>query len=106
MQLPKGYSFSGWKINGKDAEMFKMPAHDIKITGSFGVNSYTVTYKVDNSTYGSRNVSIWRKCFFKRKPVKEGYSFKGWSRDSGFTMPAENVIIEGHFRDQQIYGKI
>ena len=21
----KGYSFSGWKINGKDVEMFKMP---------------------------------------------------------------------------------
>ena len=94
----KGYSFSGWKINGKDAEMFKMPAHDIKITGSFGVNSYTVTYKVDNSTYGAvetyqygENVSL------REKPVKEGYSFKGWSRDSGFTMPAENVIIEGHF---------
>ncbi|WP_242354951.1 doubled motif LPXTG anchor domain-containing protein [Hungatella effluvii] len=94
----KGYSFSGWKINGKDAEMFKMPAHDIKITGSFGVNSYTVTYKVDNSTYGAvetyqygENVSL------REKPVKEGYSFKGWSRDSGFSMPAENVIIEGHF---------
>ena len=94
----KGYSFSGWKINGKDAEMFKMPAHDIKITGSFGVNSYTVTYKVDNSTYGAvetyqygENVSL------REKPVKEGYSFKGWSRDSGFTMPAENVVIEGHF---------
>ena len=93
-----GYSFSGWKINGKDAEMFKMPAHDIKITGSFGVNSYTVTYKVDNSTYGAvetyqygENVSL------REKPVKEGYSFKGWSRDSGFTMPAENVVIEGHF---------
>lgn len=78
--------------------MFKMPAHDIKITGSFGVNSYTVTYKVDNSTYGAvetyqygENVSL------REKPVKEGYSFKGWSRDSGFTMPAENVIIEGHF---------
>ena len=94
----KGYSFSGWKINGKDAEMFKMPTHDIKITGSFGVNSYTVTYKVDNSTYGAvetyqygENVSL------REKPVKEGYSFKGWSRDSGFTMPAENVVIEGHF---------
>ena len=94
----KGYSFSGWKINGKDAEMFKMPARDIKITGSFGVNSYTVTYKVDNSTYGAvetyqygENVSL------REKPVKEGYSFKGWSRDSGFTMPAENVVIEGHF---------
>ena len=94
----KGYSFSGWKINGKDAEMFKMPAHDIKITGSFGVNSYTVTYKVDNSTYGAvetyqygENVSL------REKPVKEGYSFKGCSRDSGFTMPAENVVIEGHF---------
>ncbi len=30
-----------------------MPANDVVIEGSFKINNYTVTYKVDGSQYGS-----------------------------------------------------
>ena len=35
----EGYTFSGWKIDGKDAVNFKMPAHDVTIEGTFVKNS-------------------------------------------------------------------
>ena len=28
-------------------------------------------------------------------PKEKGYTFSGWDREEDFTMPAENVIIEG-----------
>ena len=35
----EGYTFSGWKIDGKDAVNFNMPAHDVTIEGTFVKNS-------------------------------------------------------------------
>ena len=34
-----GYTFIGWKIGDKDAENFKMPAHNVEIHGSYSQNT-------------------------------------------------------------------
>ncbi len=41
-----GYTFSGWS-----AIPATMPSADVEVTGSFAVNSYQVTYKVDGEVY-------------------------------------------------------
>ena len=33
----------------------------------------------------------------KEAPEKEGYTFSGWDHEEDFTMPAENVVINGSF---------
>ena len=84
-----------------------MPARDVKIKGSFIVNSYTVTYKVDGAQIGEPETYKYGEAVtLREKPSKEGYTFNGWSYEAGFKMPAEDVVIEGYRRylsDQQLY---
>ena len=42
----EGYTFSGWSEIPET-----MPNHDITVTGSFTINTYTVTYMVNGSVY-------------------------------------------------------
>ena len=88
----EGYTFSGWDHSNE----FAMPARDVKIKGSFIVNSYTVTYKVDGAQIGEPETYKYGEAVtLREKPSKEGYTFNGWSYEAGFNMPAEDVVIEG-----------
>ena len=109
----EGYTFSGWNRENN----FTMPAEDVVIEGSFKINSYTVTYKVDGEISGEAETYKYGAVVtLREEPAKEGYTFSHWSRESGFTMPAENIVVEGHFKinsytvtykvDDQLYGKV
>ncbi len=90
----KGYTFSGWDRE----EDFAMPAENVVIEGTFSVNSYTVTYKVDGEVSGAvETYEYGREVSLREEPLKEGYTFSHWNQETGFTMPAENVVIEGSF---------
>ena len=87
----EGYTFSGW------SEMpATMPAHDVEVTGSFTVNSYTLTYIVDGEAYKTLNVDYGTAITPEAEPTKEGYSFSGWSEIPA-TMPAHDVEVTGTF---------
>ena len=87
----EGYTFSGW------SEIpVTMPAHDVLVTGSFAVNSYTLTYKVDGEVYKTATVAYGTELTAEAGPAKEGYTFSGWS-DIPATMPAEDLVITGSF---------
>ena len=90
-QSIEGHTFSGW-----NCEYTTMPAKDIVISGSFTVNSYTVTYKVDGEVHKTVNVAFGAKVELIDVPTKEGHTFSGWS-EAPETMPANNVTIEGSF---------
>ena len=91
----EGYTFSGWDHSNE----FAMPARDVKIKGSFIVNSYTVTYKVDGAQIGEPETYKYGEAVtLREKPSKEGYTFNGWSYEAGFNMPAEDVVIEGSYQ--------
>ena len=61
-------------------------------------NSYDVTYKVDGAAYeGAESYRYGEQVSIKPEPVKEGYTFSGWSRTEAFEMPAEDVEITGTF---------
>ena len=87
----EGYTFSGWSEIPET-----MPANDVTITGSFTVNSYKLTYMVDNMEYKSFVIDYGTAITPEPAPTKEGYTFSGWS-DIPTTMPAHDVIITGSF---------
>ena len=97
----EGYTFSGWKIGTADAENFKMPAHDVVIKGTYAINRYTVTYKVDTEVVGTDVYDFNSDVVIRDVPTKEGYTFSGWKIGTAdaenFKMPAHDVIIEGTF---------
>ena len=87
----EGYTFSGWSDIPST-----MPAHDVTVTGSFTINKYKLTYKVDGGVYKSYDVEYGAKITPEPDPTKEGYTFSGWS-DIPSTMPAHDVTVTGTF---------
>ena len=87
----EGHTFSGWSEVPET-----MPAKDVTVTGSFTVNSYTLTYTVDGKEHKKETVAYGTKITAIDAPTKEGHTFSGWS-EVPETMPASNVIISGTF---------
>lgn len=87
----EGYTFSGW-MNVPEV----MPEEDVEITGTFSINKYTLTYMIDGEVYKTFNVEYGESIVPESDPVKEGYTFSGWS-EIPQTMPAGDVIITGSF---------
>ena len=87
----EGYTFSGWSEIPST-----MPASDVTITGTFTVNKYKLTYKVDGADYKSYEVEYNSTITPETSPTKEGYTFSGWS-NIPTTMPASDVTITGTF---------
>lgn len=86
-----GYTFSGWSEIPTT-----MPAHDVTVTGTFSINKYKLTYKVDGVEYKSYEVAFGASIIPEPAPTKEGYTFSGWSEIPA-TMPAHDVTITGTF---------
>ena len=89
--VKEGYTFSGWS---EIPEI--MPAENITVTGTFTVNTYTVTYIVDGEIYKIESVVYNDEIPAVEEPEKEGYIFSGWS-EIPETMPAEDITITGSF---------
>lgn len=87
----EGYTFSGWS-----EVPATMPAHDVTVTGSFTVNTYTLTYEVDGEVYKTYKIEYGATIEAENAPSKEGYTFSGWSEIPD-TMPAHDVTVTGSF---------
>ena len=87
----EGYTFSGWS-----EVPATMPASDVEVTGTFTVNSYTITYKVDGEEYATETYDFGAVVTPIAAPVKVGYTFSGWSEVPA-TMPASDVEVTGTF---------
>ena len=89
--IKEGHTFSGWSEIPAT-----MPAKDIVIEGTFSINSYTLTYKVDGAVYKTETVAYGTTITPIAAPTKEGHTFSGWSEIPA-TMPANDIVIEGSF---------
>ncbi len=89
--VKEGHTFSGWSEIPTT-----MPAKDVTVTGSFTVNIYTITYKVDGEVYATEEVAYGEVIVLKETPVKEGYIFSGWG-EVPETMPAMDIEVTGYF---------
>jgi len=87
----EGYTFSGWTEIPAT-----MPANDVTIEGKFNINHYLITYMIDSVVYATDTLEYASTISLKETPVKEGYTFSGWSEASG-TMPANDIVISGSF---------
>ena len=87
----EGYTFSGWSEIPET-----MPAGDYVVTGTFTVNSYTLSYIVDGEEYKTSSVEYGTTLTPEEEPTKEGYTFSGWS-ELPETMPAHDVTVWGQF---------
>ena len=90
----EGYTFSGWSEIPAT-----MPAHDVTVTGTFAVNKYKLTYKVDGEVYKTYDVEYGATITPEAAPTKEGYTFSGWSEIPA-TMPAHDVTVTGTFTQE------
>ena len=87
----EGYTFSGWsEIPGT------MPFTDIVVNGSYIVNSYVITYFVDNILYASDSINYGDEVIPLEYPNKVGHTFSGWS-ELPATMPANDIIAKGEY---------
>lgn len=87
----EGHTFSGWSEIPAT-----MPANDVIVTGTFSVNSYSVTFMLDSAEYKTVAVAYGSTISLPEVPAKEGHSFVGWKNVPN-AMPAENIIIYGSY---------
>ena len=98
-QVPgkEGHSFSWGEVDSY------VPAHDVTYEGSYSINSYTLTYRVDGVEYKTEQVVYGSEIVLTDDVLtKEGYTFNGWDLgDVGTTMPARNVVANALFTINQ-----
>ena len=87
----EGYTFDGW--TGLP-EM--MPAHDVTVTGSYTVNSYTLTFKIGEDVISETSVAYGSEIVEPTAPEKDGHTFAGWDEHPA-TMPASDLPINGNY---------
>lgn len=72
------------------------PWSKFKNVVSIAQSEYTLTYLVDGSIYKTYNIREGERIIPEPEPVKEGYTFLGWS-DIPEYMPACDVTVSGSF---------
>ena len=87
----KGYTFSGWSGVPET-----MPASDVTINGTFIVNKYLVTFKVDDEVIAADSLEYGAAIVAPEAPEKEGHTFNGWG-EVAETVPANDVTYEGSY---------
>lgn len=89
--VKEGYTFVGWGDIPAS-----MPAENLTFTGTYVINKYAVVYKVDGEVYLTDSVEYNAPITAKPAPIKEGYTFSGWSEIPEI-MPANNITVIGTF---------
>lgn len=82
----EGYTFSGWSEIPET-----MPAHDVTVTGTFSVNSYKLTYMIDDKVYKETMYEYGATITPEPKPEGDYDTFE-W-KDLPETMPAHDVVV-------------
>jgi len=81
----EGVSFGGWG----DQVPATMPANDVNVYGTTGVNTYNAIFTIDGEVYATVPVAFGAAITAPDYDVPAGYTFSGWSVDA--TMPAHDV---------------
>ena len=85
-----GYTFSGWSEIPET-----MPAHDVTVTGSFSINSYKLTYMIDDKVYKETMYEYGATITPEPQPEGEYASFE-WT-DLPQTMPAHDIVVYANY---------
>ena len=85
-----GISFAGW--GEADPAGTTMPAEDINIYATTGLNTFNVTFTINGEEYAVVPFAYGAAVEAPAYEVAEGYTFSGW--DVPATMPAQNITID------------
>ena len=86
----EGYTFSGWSEIPET-----MPAHDVTVTGTFSINSYKLTYMIDDLVYKETMYEYGATITPEPKPVGDYDTFE-WI-DLPEKMPAHDVVVYANY---------
>ena len=82
----EGYTFSGWSEIPET-----MPAHDVTVSGTFSINSYTLTYMIDEEVYKQTVYEYGAAITPEPAPQGDYISFEWVGVPE--TMPAHDVTV-------------
>jgi len=82
----EGYTFSGWSEIPST-----MPPYDVTVTGSFNINSYKLTYMIDDKVYKETMYEYGATIIAEPQPEGDYDTFE-WI-DLPQTMPAHDVVV-------------
>ena len=82
----EGYTFNGWSEIPET-----MPAHDVTVTGTFSINSYKLTYMIDDKVYKEAMYEYGATITPEPQPEDDYATFE-WI-DLPQTMPAHDVVV-------------
>ena len=102
------YVFGGW--TSEDVTIldgsFDMPDQNVVIHGSFTRREFTVQYHFIGEVLppnapallpATQTYHVGEEVTVADSPTADGYKFSGWYSDDTFTMPANNITIEGEW---------
>ena len=96
----EGYTFTGWN----PAVPETMPAHDVTCTAQFQINQYTMTFVLDNGQENIVKVQDFNSVLTApADPVKEGFTFTGWSPEVPATVPAKDMTFTAQYTVNTYY---
>ena len=88
----EGHTFTGWSPELDET----VPAKDVTYTAVYEVNTYKLTYILDDVEVNSIEVKYGEKIEDYIPEVAEGKAFEGWNDNIPETMPAHDVTIHGN----------
>lgn len=86
----EGYSFSGWSDIPK-----AMPDHAVTVTGTFNINSYKLTYVLDDKVYKETMYEYGATITPEPQPEGDFATFE-WT-NLPQTMPAHDVVVYANY---------
>ena len=90
----EGYTFRSWSSEIPAS----MPAYDLRITASWTVNRYTISFDTDGgNAIGERTFEYGSATVRPDDPVREGYTFTRWNHEFPETMPARDVVLKAEW---------
>ena len=69
----EGHTFAGW------TGVPETITADVTVTGTYTVNTYTVTFVIDGETLSTQSVEYGSAITLPEAPEKEGHTFAGWT---------------------------
>ena len=87
----EGYTFDGWS-EVPDS----MPAHDLTFNSSYSINSYIVSFMIDDTVIACDTLVYGDTIVAPVAPELEGHTFNGWGEVAA-TVPASDVTYSGSY---------
>ncbi|MDE7213788.1 MAG: InlB B-repeat-containing protein [Anaeroplasmataceae bacterium] len=102
-----GYTFKGWSTKKDEYTSYDFTVlveNDLTLYGFYEINTYTITYKYNDTVYITQSIDYNSTATAPKAPVITGYIFKEWCIDEACKTPFDfsTQITE----DKTLYAKL